>query len=45
LRSVRAVSARAKDRLPMKSFCFDTTQLIPASCGVTVPSVSWPTMM
>ena len=29
----------------MKSFCFETTQDMPASCGVTVPSVSWPTMM
>ncbi len=27
----------------MKSaFFFDTTQAMPRSCGVTVPSVSWP---
>jgi hypothetical protein len=42
----RAVSERASERLPMKSgFFFETIQSMPRSCGVTVPSVSWPTMM
>lgn len=45
LRSGLRFSLRAKERLPMKStFFFDTTQFIPRSCGVMVPSVSWPMM-
>jgi hypothetical protein len=43
LRSGRLLSARAKERFPMNSgFFFDTTQLMPRSCGVTMPSVSCP---
>ena len=37
---------RASERLPTKSFfCLPMAQPSPASSGVTVPSVSWPTIM
>ena len=40
------MEARSSDRLPTKSALFlPTAQLKPASSGVTVPSVSCPTMM
>ncbi|SKZ95616.1 Uncharacterised protein [Mycobacteroides abscessus subsp. abscessus] len=43
LRNGLRSEARENERFPMKSdFFFDTTQLMPRSCGVTVPSVSWP---
>ena len=43
LRSGLRFSLRVNDRLPMKSgFFFETAQLKPRSCGVTVPSVSCP---
>ncbi len=45
-RAAAFMDGRSSDRLPTKSTLFlPMAQVSPASSGVTVPSVSWPTMM